>query len=153
MRVWCVGDLDFWIRSVAPRLYRSGQAGLCPAIMWALINSIRDDKMKVTTCENIDVEVSVDVSYGDVISEFHAEIRLAQEAGEVRVRSVVLPAIDSATRLLAAIPDASIAQLLPEHLAEIIKRLKTELARYEPPPVNADADDPADGIYLCESCQ
>ena len=89
--------------------------------------------MKVSFCENVDVEGVVDVDFDDVLSELSVELESADKDKALR-RAVSV--MDRLTRILAAISDETIAAMKPEHAAVIRDRLLTESARW--PVVTAD---------------
>lgn len=86
--------------------------------------------MRVTMCETVDVETEVDVSINDVLAEFGDRIEQADQAGDLPYRSVYLPLVDFATKLLARIPQKGIGACKDSQRAEVVKRLTAEAERW-----------------------
>lgn len=82
--------------------------------------------MQVTAWKNIDLEVEVDVGIDEVIAECHQR---ADEATETYWRRVA-PAINAATKFLAAVKDEVIRAFPVKARQEIRKRLLEQLERY-----------------------
>ena len=104
--------------------------------------------MRVKTWAEIDdVEVTVDVTTDEVLTHFSNEIEEAYRVDETRPRSVMLPAIDWCTKLMARIPDKAVAEFTDDQRTEIISRLRAELDRYELANVSAMGG----GVGICQS--
>lgn len=86
--------------------------------------------MRVTMIQNVDVEAEVDVSIDDVLEEFGRRFQDAEDAGECPHRSVYLPLVDLATRLLARVPSKAIVACQDSQRAEVVKRLTAEAERW-----------------------
>jgi hypothetical protein len=93
--------------------------------------------MKVSLCEEVmvTVETKVDVDLNAVLIEFSSLFEDA-EAGDhanVPVRSVYLPLLDFATKLMARVPNEAIALCRDDQRKEMVTRLQTELQRWNSP--------------------
>lgn len=86
--------------------------------------------MQVRVCESVDIDTMVDVSIDDLLNEFGERIEQAEERKEFLIRSVFLPLVDTATRLLARIPDKAIGRCKDSQREEVVKRLQAELDRW-----------------------
>ena len=89
--------------------------------------------MKVQLCETVtvDVETMVDVSIDDVLSEFSRRIETAEINKDLPQKSVFLPLLDFATRMMARIPQAGIDKCSNAQRAEVTKRLRDEIERWK----------------------
>ena len=94
--------------------------------------------MKVTMCQNVDIEAEVEVSVNDVLAEFGKRFEEAQQIGDLPVRSAYLPLVDFATRLMAQIPQQAISRCLDSQRAEVVQRLKAESERWNEIYVSAE---------------
>ena len=88
--------------------------------------------MKVQICETIttDVETEVDVNINDILNEFSRRIETAEMNSELPCKSVFLPLVDFATRLMARIPADGIAKCKDIARVEVAKRLRDEAERW-----------------------
>jgi len=86
--------------------------------------------MRVTMFQNVDVEAEVDVSIDDVLAEFSRRFEEAEQSGECPHRSVYLPLIDLATRLMARVPPKAITACQDSQRAEVVTRLQAEIERW-----------------------
>lgn len=88
--------------------------------------------MRVTAQKTIDVQIEVDVDLDEVIAEWFGAIELPGDAVDGRgpVRRIY-SVLDSATKLLAKVPDAAIDAAPYEANCEMVRRLEAELARYK----------------------
>ena len=89
--------------------------------------------MKVRLCESVtvDVETDVDVDCHEVLCEFGRRLEQCELNNEIpSSRSVMLPLVDFATKLMANIPMKAITRCSDAHRAEVVKRLKAELDRW-----------------------
>lgn len=86
--------------------------------------------MRVTMCQNVDVEAEVDVSIDDVLAEFSQRFDDAEKSGDCPHRSVYLPLVDVATRLMACVPSKAITACLDSQRAEVVERLQAEIERW-----------------------
>ena len=82
--------------------------------------------MKVSICEDVTVETEVDVSVDDLLSECWKQIEEAKE-GE---RRTILSVVDSATKILAAVPDSVLQLSPPEARTAVVLRLRKEIERW-----------------------
>lgn len=94
--------------------------------------------MKVRTCENVEVDVTVDVDVNAVLCEFSEQFTRAEGFGDLPVNSCYLPLIDFATKLMARIPSAAIAKCKDSQRAEVVKRLRDEAERWNTIIVSAE---------------
>lgn len=78
--------------------------------------------------EMVEITKRVDVSIDDLISELWARVGRLQENPKRFL--IAGPVLDSVTKILASVPDQTIAELSPEGRAEMRKRLIAELERY-----------------------
>lgn len=81
--------------------------------------------MKVTKFERVEVEVEVDVSFEDALSE------LVDDPEHLHR---VLPCLSCFKSFLERIPDATIAEMKPEHCKIIQEFLIEQAARYQEAP-------------------
>jgi hypothetical protein len=97
--------------------------------------------MKVQVCEtvSVDLETTVEVSVDDVLMEFSRKIESAEINGDLPVRSVFLPLVDFATRLLAKIPSKGIGKCRDDQRACVVERLQAEAERWNM--IMVDAED------------
>ena len=88
--------------------------------------------MKVQICEtvSVDVETTVDVNVDDLLMEFSRKIESAEMNGDMPYKSVFLPLVDFATKLLAKIPSKGISKCADNQRAEVVKRLMAEAERW-----------------------
>ena len=89
--------------------------------------------MKVRLCESVtvDVETDVDVDCHEVLSEFGRRLEECQLNDELPpYRSLMLPLVDFATKLMAKIPSKAITKCRDDQRAEVVKRLQAELYRW-----------------------
>lgn len=86
--------------------------------------------MEVRVCESVDIDTMVDVSIEDLLNEFSDRIEQAEDTKEFPIRSVFLPLVDTATKLLARIPDKAIGRCKDSQRAEVANRLQAELVRW-----------------------
>lgn len=89
--------------------------------------------MKVRLCEtvSVDVETDVDVDCHEVLSEFSRRLEQCELNNELPpYRSLMLPLVDFATKLMANIPSKAITKCRDDQRAEVVKRLQAELDRW-----------------------
>ena len=84
--------------------------------------------VRVSTCKTVDIECEVDVDLDDVLTERWREV---EEGKAIDRWRLVTGPIDTATRLLASVPESLIEEFPPFAVHEIVRRLKEELERYE----------------------
>lgn len=96
--------------------------------------------MKVNVFEtvSVDVETSIDVDVNTVLNEFSSRMEEAEQLGDLPVRSVFLPLVDFATKLLSRIPNQGICRCLDSQRVEVVKRLQEELDRWNAIMVSVD---------------
>lgn len=96
--------------------------------------------MKVQMCEtvSVDVETTVDVDVNDVLMEFSRRMESAEMNGDLPLRSVFLPLVDFATNLMGKIPERGIATCKDSQREEVIRRLQTELDRWNAVMIDAE---------------
>ena len=96
--------------------------------------------MKVQICEtvSVDVETTIDVNVNDVLMEFSRRIESAEMTCELPLRNTFLPLVDFATNLMAKIPERGIATCKDSQREEVIRRLQTELDRWNAVMVDAE---------------
>ena len=96
--------------------------------------------MKVQLCEtvSVDVETEVEVNENDILCEFARKIESAEINDDLPYRSVFLPLVDYATKLLAKIPSGGIGRCSDHQRAEVVKRLQEEADRWNEIYVSAE---------------
>ena len=96
--------------------------------------------MKVQMCEtvSVDVETMVDVNENDILCEFARKIESAELNKDLPYRSVFLPLVDYATKLMAKIPSKAIGRCSDEQRAEVVRRLQFEAERWNEIYVSAE---------------
>ena len=96
--------------------------------------------MKVQMCEtvSVDVETEVEVNENDILCEFARKIESAEINGDLPYRSVFLPLVDYATKLLAKIPSKGIGRCSDSQRAEVVRRLQGEADRWNAITVSAE---------------
>lgn len=97
--------------------------------------------MKVRLCESVtvDVETDVDVDCHEVLAEFGRQLEQCELNDELPpYRSLMLPLVDFATKLIANIPRAAITKCRDDQRAEVVKRLQGELDRWNEIYVSAE---------------
>lgn len=83
--------------------------------------------MKVRITEDVTVETEVDVDVQDLLFECWSRIEEFNESG----RRAVYGCIDTATKVLAKVPDCVLELAPPDAIDEVIRRLEVELARWK----------------------
>jgi len=86
--------------------------------------------MKVRMCETVDVEAEVEVSPNAILDEFRLRIEDAMADSSCPVKSVFLPLVDFATKLLSRIPAEAIGKCKDSQRAEVVSRLRAEAERW-----------------------
>lgn len=89
--------------------------------------------MKVRLCESVtvDVETDVDVDVNEVLSEFGRRLDESELNQDLPpYRALMLPLVDFATKLMAKIPNAAITKCRDDQRAEVVRRLQSELDRW-----------------------
>lgn len=96
--------------------------------------------MKVQMCEtvSVDVETEVEVDTNDILMEFSRKIESAEINGDLPYRSVFLPLVDFATKLMARIPPKAIGRCSDSQRAEVVRRLQFEAERWNEIYVSAE---------------
>lgn len=96
--------------------------------------------MKVQMCEtvSVDVETEIEVNENDILCEFARKIESAEINGDLPYRSVFLPLVDYATKLLAKIPSKGIGRCSDDQRAEVVRRLQAEADRWNEIYVSAE---------------
>jgi hypothetical protein len=95
-------------------------------------------KVQVRETVSVDIETEVEVDVGEVLMEFSRKIESAEMNGELPYRSVFLPMVDFATKLMAKIPSKSISKCADNQRAEVVKRLQAEADRWNEIYVSAE---------------
>ena len=103
-------------------------------------NLLCETEMKVQMCEtvSVDVETMVEVNEGDILMEFSRKIESAEVNGDLPYRSVFLPLVDFATKLMAKIPSKGIGRCSDSQRAEVVRRLQEEADRWNAIMVSAE---------------
>ena len=96
--------------------------------------------MKVQMCETVtvDVETMVNVDINDILMEFSRQMASAEINGDLPIKSVFLPLVDFATRLMERIPDAGISKCLDSQRATVVARLLAEAERWNTIMISAE---------------
>lgn len=103
-------------------------------------NLLCETEMKVQMCEtvSVNVETMVEVNEGDILMEFSRKIESAEVNGDLPYRSVFLPLVDFATKLMAKIPSKGIGRCSDSQRAEVVRRLQEEADRWNAIMVSAE---------------
>lgn len=87
-------------------------------------------KVQVYETVSVDIETSVNVDVNDVLMEFSRRLESAEMNGDLPLRTVFLPLVDFATKLMSRIPERGIATCKDSQRMEVINRLSAELDRW-----------------------
>jgi hypothetical protein len=87
-------------------------------------------KVQVSETVSVDIETEVEVDVGEVLMEFSRKIESAEMNGDLPYRSVFLPLVDFATKLMAKIPAKGISKCTDSQRAEVVLRLQAEADRW-----------------------
>lgn len=96
--------------------------------------------MKIPVVDEVTINTEVEVTFTDICNAFGHEIERAAEDGK-RSRTC-LQILDHLTKLLALVPDETLANFQQHHRDELAKRLTTELQRLSdcsPQPIELSA--------------
>ena len=95
-------------------------------------------KVQVSETVSVDIETEVEVDVGEVLMEFSRKIESAEMNGDLPYKSVFLPMVDFATKLMAKIPSKGISKCADNQRAEVVKRLQAEADRWNEIYVSAE---------------
>lgn len=97
--------------------------------------------MKVQLCEtvSVDVETMVEVGVDEVLMEFSRQLESCEINSELPpYKSLMLPLVDFATKLMAKIPSNAIGRCRDDERAEVVRRLQAEADRWNAIMVSAE---------------
>jgi len=95
-------------------------------------------KVQVSETVSVDIETEVEVDVGEVLMEFSRKIESAEMNGDLPYRSVFLPMVGFATKLMAKIPSKGINKCTDSQRAEVVLRLQAEADRWNEIYVSAE---------------
>jgi len=97
--------------------------------------------MKVQLCEtvSVDVETEVDVDVNEVLMEWSRRLETFEMNDDLPpYKSLMLPMVDFATKLMGKIPHDAIVKCTDAQRAEVVRRLQFEIDRWNTIMVSAE---------------